>query len=92
MAFQGTIVTLTTAATAIAGVSATEAPHGNIRVTVRNRGTGTAYLGGSDVTTGGFPLTTADDHVDLIVAVGESLYGTSTGAAVAQVLRSGGTT
>lgn len=89
MAFQGLIVTLTTTAVALAGSGS---PTGNIRVTVRNRGTGTAYLGGSDVTTAGFPLTTADNHVDLVVAVGESLYGTSTGAAVAQVLRSGGTT
>jgi hypothetical protein len=85
MAFQGTVVTLTTSAVVLAGDGT---GHGNIRVTVRNRGTGTAYLGGSDVTTAGFPLTTADPHVDLVVAVGETLYGTSTGAANAQILRS----
>lgn len=89
MAFQGLIVTLTTSAVSLAGSGDL---HGNIRVVVRNRGTGTAYLGGSDVTTAGFPLTTADPHVDLIVAPGEQLYGTSTGAAVAQVLRNYDTT
>ena len=89
MALQGTTVTLTTSAVALAGDGAA---HGNIRVIVRNRGTGTAYLGGSDVTTAGFPLTTADPHVDVTVMMGETLYGTSTGAAVAQVLRMNETT
>lgn len=89
MAFQGLTVTLTTTAVVLAGSG--EA-HGNIQVIVRNRGTGTAYLGGADVTTNGFPLTTADPHVDLTLLVGESLYGTSTGAAIAQVLRMGETT
>jgi LysM repeat protein len=89
MAFQGLVATLTTGAVALAG---TGDLHGNIRVIVRNRGTGTAYLGGSDVTTNGFPLTTADPHVDVMVMVGETLYGTSTGAAVAQVLRMNETT
>jgi hypothetical protein len=83
MAFQGLIVTLTTSAVSLAG----SGQHGNIRVIVRNRGTGTAYLGGSDVTTAGFPLTTADPHVDIFLGPGEQLYGTSTGAAVAQILR-----
>ena len=89
MAFQGLTVTLTTAAVSLAGSGET---HGNIRVIVRNRGTGTAYLGGSDVTTGGFPLSTADPDVNLVVQMGEQLYGTSTGAAIAHVLRSGDTT
>jgi hypothetical protein len=89
MAFQGLTVTLTTGAVTLAGDGS---GHGNIRVIVRNRGTGTAYLGGSDVTTAGFPLTTADPHVDLTLLVGETLYGTSTGAAIAQVLRFNETT
>lgn len=88
MAIQGLTVTLTTGAVALAGNNT----HGPVRVVIRNRGTGTAYLGGSDVTTNGFPLTTADNHVDLTVLSGEQLYGTSTGAAVAQVLRMGETT
>lgn len=88
MPFQGLLVTLTTSAVALAGNSL----HGTVRVIVRNRGTGTAYLGGSDVTTAGFPLTSADNHVDLCLLTGETLYGTSTGAAVAQVLRMGETT
>jgi hypothetical protein len=45
MAVQGTQITVTTAPTVIAG----NGSHGNIRVIVRNRGTGTAYLGGSTV-------------------------------------------
>jgi hypothetical protein len=88
MAVQGLTVTLTTSAVALAG----NGLHGTLRVVVRNRGTGTAYLGGSDVTTAGFPLTTADNHIDIELPVGEALYGTSTGAAIAQVLRFGETT
>lgn len=88
MAVQGLIATLTTGAVVLAG----NGIHGALRVIVRNRGTGTAYLGGSDVTTAGFPLTTADPHIDVMLPVGETLYGTSTGAAVAQVLRFGETT
>jgi hypothetical protein len=89
MAFQGLTVTLTTGPVSLAGSGDL---HGNIRILVRNRGTGTAYLGGSDVTTAGFPLTTADNHVDIFLGPGEQLYGTSTGAAVAQVLRNYDTT
>jgi hypothetical protein len=81
-------VSLTTSATVVAG----NGIHGVIRVTVRNRSTGTAYFGGSDVTTAGFPLTTADNHVDLVVVPGEILYGTSTGACVLDVLRMNETT
>jgi hypothetical protein len=89
MAFQGLTIALTTGVVNLAGAGAL---HGNISVIVRNRGTGTAYLGGIDVTTNGFPLTSADPHVDLTVLVGEQLCGTSTGAAIAQVLRMGDTT
>jgi FlaG/FlaF family flagellin (archaellin) len=89
MPVQGTIVTLTTGAVSLAG-SGTD--HGIIRVTIRNRGTGTAYLGGSDVTTAGFPLTTADNHIDVTLQPWDELYGTSTGAAVAQILRTNETT
>ena len=89
MAFQGLTVTLTTTPVSLAGSGEL---HGNIRVIVRNRGAGTAYLGGSDVTTGGFPLSTADPDVNLVVQMGEQLYGTSTGAAIAHVLRFNETT
>lgn len=88
MSVQGLTVTLTTSAVSLVGASG----HGVVKVIVRNRGTGTAYLGASDVTTNGFPLTTADPHVDLTLRPEESLYGTSTGAAVAQVLRMNETT
>jgi hypothetical protein len=90
MAFQGLTVTLTTSAVALAG---TGEGHGILRVVIRNRGVGTAYLGGANVTTAaGFPLSTADPHLDLTLMVGETLYGTSTGAAVAHVLRMNETT
>lgn len=87
MAVQGTVVTLTTSA-----VVAGDGLHGVIRVTLRNRGTGTVYLGGSDVTTAGFPLSTADEFVSLQLGVGETLYGTSTGAGSVGVIRTDGTT
>lgn len=88
MAVQGLLVALTTSATAIAG----NGLHGVLRVTVRNRGTGTGYLGGSDVTTAGYPLTTADNPLPLTLMTGEVLYGTSTGACSVDVLRMNETT
>ena len=84
---QGLLITLTTAATAVY-----TGGKGPLHIYVRSRGTGTAYLGGSDVTTVGFPLTTADDGIQLVLHAGESLYGTSTGAAVLQTLRYNATT
>ena len=90
MPLQGLTVTLTTSPVLLAGSTGTG--RGIIRVIVRNRGTGTAYLGASDVTTNGFPLTTADNHVDFNLQPWDTLYGTSTGAAVAQILRLNETT
>lgn len=81
---QAAQITLTTSATTIAGSGI----HGVIRVTVRTLGTGTAYLGGVDVTTTlGMRLTSADSAIYLTVYPGETLYGTSTGASVLDVLR-----
>lgn len=85
---QGVLITLTTGAVVVAGSGV----HGVMNIVVRNRGTGTGYLGGSDVTTAGFPMTTAEDWLPLTVMVGETLYGTSTGAAVLQTLRLNSTT
>ena len=85
---QGLLITLTTGATVVAG----NGIHGVIRVKVYNSGAGTGYLGGSDVTTAGYPFTTAHLPQDLVVNPGETLYGTSTGAAVLSVLRMGETT
>ena len=84
---QGLLITLTTAAVAVY-----TGGKGPLHIIVRNRGTGTGYLGGSDVTTNGYPATTADDPLALVLHAGESLYGTSTGAAVLQVLRFNATT
>lgn len=88
MAFQGLTVALTTAPTLIAG----DGTHGVIYVRIKSRGTGTAYLGGSDVTTAGYAMTTAEAPDEMRILVGEALYGTSTGAGTVNVLRFGETT
>lgn len=85
---QGLTVTLTTDPTLIAGSGI----HGNIRVTVRNRGAGNVYLGSSGVTTAGFQVSTGDAPHTFIVQGGENFYGTSTGSIVVDVLRMGETT
>lgn len=95
MPVQGLLITLTTSATLLAGSTGTDpatAVRGVIRVVVRNRGTGTGYLGGASVTTSGFPVTTSDSDLSLLLRQEDVLYGTSTGAAVAQILRMGETT
>ncbi len=90
MPVQHLTVTLSTQPVSIAG-SGSE--HGIIRVTVRNRGTGTAYLGSSGVTTGGgFPLTTAGEFVNLEMQPWDELYAVSTGAAILHALRANETT
>lgn len=89
MSVQGLTIALTTTILPVAGDATT---HGLIRVHVRNRGTGTAYLGGSAVTSSGYGLTTADNPMTLTLYGGETLYGTSTGAAVLDVLRMNETT
>ena len=88
MAVQGLTITLTTSPVVIAG----DGTHGVLRVRVVNRGTGTGYLGSSGVTTSGYPMTTADSSLELTLFGGETLYGTSTGAASAIVLRYNDTT
>jgi hypothetical protein len=87
---QGLTVTLTTGTqTVIAG----DGLHGNLRVTIRNRGTGSAYLGSSVVTSSlAYVMTSADTPQTFTLMVGETLYGTSTGGAVLDVLRLGETT
>lgn len=88
MAFQGLVVATTTGATAVAGSGL----HGVIRVQLKSRGTGTVYLGGSDVTTAGYPMTTAENPEMFTLMVGETLYATSTGAGTLNVLRMNETT
>ena len=65
--------------------------NGTMRVIVR-AGTAPVYLGGSDVTTAGYLLSTADSPLHLNLLTGESLYGTSTGSIAVGVLRTGETT
>jgi hypothetical protein len=89
MSVQGLTISLTTAALAVAGDATI---HGVIRVCVRNKGTGTAYLGSSGVTTSGYALTSADAPLCLTIQNSETLYGTSTGASVLDVLRMNETT
>lgn len=67
--------------------------HGVLRVTLRNLGAGVAYIGHSGLTTGtGFQLTTADAPIRLTLAVGEQLFGYSTGTPTLHVLRMNDTT
>jgi hypothetical protein len=87
MAAQGTVIALTTTATSIAG----NALHGVLRVTVRP-GSASVYLGGSDVTTAGYLLSTGDAPLTVTLQVGEQLFGTSTGSIPVSVLRVGETT
>lgn len=90
MAVQGVTVTLSSGTpTAIAGAGGAL---GVLRVTVRNRGTGTAFLGSSSVTTAAYQLTTADSPLTITLNVGESLYGCSTGTPALDVLRVNDTT
>ena len=91
MAVQGLTVTLTTdlAAVALAGVGS----HGPIRVYVRNRGTGSAYLGGASVTSSGFLLSSGESLSGVELYQGNALYGASTGTApVLDILRMNDTT
>lgn len=90
MAAQGTTVTLSSGTAVV--IAGDGGPHGTLWVTVRNRGTGSAFLGGSGVTTGGYQLSSADNPLQIRLMVGETLYGCSTGAPVLDVLRLNDTT
>lgn len=89
MSVQGVTVTLSSGTPV---VIAGDAVHGTIRVTVRNRGTGTAFLGSSAATTGSYQLSSADNPLALVLNVGEVLYGVSTGTPALDVLRLNDTT
>lgn len=88
MAAQGLVVAVTTAPTVLAG----DGYHGVIHVTVRNRGAGSIYLGGSAVTTAGYTLSTADSPLSLKLYQGNTLYAASTGSISVDVLRVNETT
>jgi hypothetical protein len=76
MAVTARAVTLTTDPTEIAATAAGEFGH----VRVRNQAAGkTVYLGGSAVTTSGWPQSTGDPDFDIDLFPAEALYGCSTG-------------
>jgi hypothetical protein len=87
MPVQGLTVSLTTDATIIAGSGG----QGILRVIVRNGASSSVYLGGSTVTTSGYPLSTGDS-LDLTLTPYDALYGTSTGTVTVDVLRMNETT
>lgn len=89
MSVQGVLVTLSSGTPV---VLAGDGIHGTIRVTLRNKGTGTAYLGSSSVTTSGYGFTTGDNPLQVTIYGGETLYGMSTGTPSLDVLRFNDTT
>jgi hypothetical protein len=77
MAVTVSVVGLTTDPTLIASAEAGEFGH----VRVRNRAAGkTIYLGGSAVTTSGWPQSTGDQDFEIDLFPLDALYGTSTEA------------
>jgi len=92
MPVQGIQITMTTDAAAVA--LAGNGTHGVLRVILRNRGTGTAYLGSSGVgSTAGYAFSSADTPLSLTLYQTEVLYGASSGTApVLDVLRFNETT
>lgn len=91
---QGVVLACSSTPSAIAGTTPTGGAHGYIRVRLKNLGTGTAYLGDSGVTTGGYPLSSGDTPIEVNLLTGESLYMASSSGATPSVavLRVGETT
>lgn len=58
--------------------------HGVIRVLIKPL-SGTAYLGSSSVTTGGYPLTTTDTPITATLYQGDTLWVASSSGATASV-------
>lgn len=86
MSVSGTSVTCTTSPTLIAQPS-TDKAGAFVDVVLKNRSAGTIYLGGSSVTTSGYPLSTADDPLRMVLQPFDALYGTSTGSLAVAVLK-----
>ncbi len=74
MAAQGVVLGCSSTPSVIAGSTPSGGAHGYIRVRLKNLGTGTAYLGDSGVTTGGYPLSSGDTPLEIVLVAGESLY------------------
>jgi hypothetical protein len=84
MAFTGTVVGITSSAVTCAASTG----NGPMDVFVRFISTGPAYLGGSGVTSSGYPISTAD-HEPFTVRImpGETLYVASTATVSLGVLK-----
>ncbi len=91
---QGIVLGCSSTPSVIAGSTPSGGAHGYIRIRLKNLGTGTAYLGDSGVTTGGYPLSSADAPLEVNILTGESLYmASSSGSSPSvAVLRVGETT
>ena len=93
MAVQSLVIACTSTPTALAGTFGSASQHGVIRVRLKSL-SGTAYLGDSGVTTGGYAFSTADTPITETLVTGESLWAatSSGGTASVAVLRMNDTT
>jgi hypothetical protein len=91
MAAQSLVIACSSTPTVVAGSLGGTSVHGVIRVRLKAV-SGTAYLGDSGVTSGGYPLTTGDSAIQETLLTGESLWASSTGAMSLAVLRVNETT
>lgn len=95
MAVNSGVVTVTTAATALTGTDADNSLYPGRSILVKNPGSVTVYLGGSDVTadtvaaTGGYPLAPGES-LPFDSPAGEVLYGiVAASTSTVNVLRRG---
>lgn len=82
MSVQHLVLACSSTPQAVAGSAGSGATsfHGVIRVRLKAI-SGTAYLGDSGVTTGGFPLSTGDSLISEILYPGETLWAASSSGA-----------
>lgn len=93
MAVQSLVLACSSTPATVAGSFGSGSVHGYIRVRIKAL-SGTAYLGDSGVTTGGYPLTTADAAIEQNLVTGESLWAASSsgGTPTIAILRMNETT
>jgi hypothetical protein len=82
MAAQSLVISCTSTPHVLVGSIGSSSYHGAIRCRLKAL-TGISYLGDSGVTTAGYPLTTGDGSIDLVVLVGETLWCASSSGASA---------
>jgi hypothetical protein len=80
MAAQSLILACSSTPSAVAGAFGSGSYHGVIRVRLKSLA-GTAYLGDSGVTTGGYPLSSGDAAIQETILAGESLWAASSSGA-----------